>query len=112
MGSDWANGKIRDIDFYGISNNRMIIAYRGMGGVYIKGVNSKPYGDTNWMVQNNKYGDNKCWYAEFPLVPLPAKLQVIGNTLAHVGTTKPRVEAWSSFEINVNGVVVARNINQ
>ena len=109
--TDWANGPIRDIDFYGIRNNRMIIAYRGLGDVYIKGMNSKRYRDTNWMDQNNKYGDNKCWYAEFPLVSFPAKLQVVGNTLAHVGTPKPAVEAWSYFELDSNGIVTFRKVN-
>ena len=93
----------------------MIIAYRGSGVIYIKNHGSlRQYGDTNWMQQDKKYGDNDCLYAEYPLISLPAKIQIVGNTYPYEGEntiSKPAVESWSYVEIGSEGEVVFQNIN-
>ena len=74
----------------------------------------RQFGDTNWMQQDRKYGDNDCWYAEFPLIPLPAKIRMVGNTRAYSGSQsqrKPAVESWTYAEIGSGGEVIHQNIN-
>jgi hypothetical protein len=106
---DWMNGPIRDIYYLGVSNeNRMVIAYRGMGNVYIQGRSLREYGDSNWMGKNRKYGDYQCSYAEFPVISFPATIKIIGNTLPHSGgwagtVRKPAVETWAYVRIGANG---------
>ena len=109
------SGPIRDIQYLGISNNRMIIAYRGSGRIYINEHGSlKEYLDTNWMQQDKKYGDKGCYYAEFPLIPFPAKIKIVGNTRAYEGNNrldKPAVEAWTYVEIGSGGQIISQNVN-
>ena len=96
-------------------NNRMIVAYRGSGSIFIMEHRShKPYGDVNWMEQDEKYGNNDCWYAEFPLIPLPAKIRISGDTLAYSGShsqRKPAVESWTYVEIGPGGEIILQNRN-
>ena len=93
----------------------MIIAYRGSGVIYIKEHGTlKEHLDTNWMQQDKKYGDRGCLYAEFPLLPLPAKIRIVGNTRAYGGNNpidKPAVESWTYVEIGPGGQVINQNVN-
>ena len=93
----------------------MIIAYRGSGRVYIKEHGSlRQFGDTNWMQQDRKYGNNDCWYAEFPLIPFPAKIRIVGDTYGYSGERnldKPAGESWTYVNIGADGQIVHQNIN-
>ena len=74
----------------------------------------KEFLDTNWMQQDRKYGDNNCLYAEFPLVPFPAKIKIVGDTRPYSGSnslSKPAVESWTYVEIGPRGEIVRQNIN-
>ena len=67
------------------------------------------------MQQDQKYGNNDCWYAEFPLIPLPAQITIVGNTLPYDGShspeEKPVVESWTYVNTGANGEVVHQSIN-
>ena len=99
----------------GIWNNRMVIGYRGSGRVYIMEHSSlRQFGDTNWMQQDQKYGNKDCWYAEFPLIPFPAKIRIVGDTLAYSGNhsqRKPAVESWTYVDIGAGGEIIHQNMN-
>ena len=112
---DWMNGPIRDIYYLGVQDNRMVIAYRGMGSVYIKNHRHlREYHDSNWMGKNRKYGNYECHYAEFPLISFPQNIQVVGNTLPHSGwrgyVRKPAVETWASVSIASNGFPTSQSL--
>lgn len=108
---DWANGPIRDIYYLGVSDNKMVIAYRGMGTVYIQSHSTLRQYDGNRMEQNRKYGNNECSYAEFPLISYPTSIKIIGNTQAHVGCTKPAVETWTDVSIGSDGSPDSQSLN-
>ena len=106
---DWMNGPIRDIYYLGVSSeNRIVIAYRGMGDIYIKQHRGlREYRDSNWMGKNRKYGNNQCSYAEFPLIGFPTTITIVGDTLPHSGgrgyVRKPAVETSAYVRIGSNG---------
>ena len=113
---DWMNGPIRDIYYLGVSSdNRMVIAYRGMGSVYIKESRGlREYRDSNWMRKNAKYGNYQCHYAEFPVISFPMTISIVGNTLPHSGrrgtVRKPAVETWTRARIAANGTPISQNM--
>ncbi len=104
--NDYMNGPIRNIYVYGVINNRIIVAYRGSGSVLAKAENKgllKEYLDTNYHIQNQKYGDKNCRYAEFQLPPLPSLVLFEGQTIpqsGRVNTNKPAVEYWVRARIH------------
>ena len=113
---DWMNGPIRDIYYLGVQDNRMVIAYRGMGSVYIQNQRHlREYHDSNWMRKNQKYGNYQCHYAEFPLISFPQNIKVVGNTRPHSGwrgyVRKPPVETWTYVRIGSNGFPISQRMS-
>lgn len=103
---DFLNGPIRNIYVYGVINNIIVVAYRGSGNVIAKADSKgylKEYLDTNQQIQERKYGDKNCKYAEFELPPLPTVVLFEGQTIpqsGRVNTRKPAVEYWVRARIN------------